>query len=245
MKNDKLLIANWKAVVTKPSEAKKLLTSYKKMQPSTKKRVIVATPFPFLGLVTEAKLITSAQTVSPEHSGATTGRVPAELLKEIKVSYAIVGHSEERAAGASNGYVNQQIQRLLECGITPIVCVGESQAGSAGFDELQAMVVETFAKLPKAQIEKCILAYEPVWAIGAQAKRPATAHEAHEAILFCKKIITNDLLAGKRVSMRYVYGGSVDPDNAAEFLAVHDIHGLLVGRVSTDAKKFAKLAALI
>lgn len=246
MKKDNIIIANWKTLVPTVAAAKKLLTAYSKLPSRARSRIVICPPFPLLPMVVAAKLRTGSQTVSGAPSGSTTGRVSAELLASLKVKYAIVGHSEERANGTTSKMVQEQILQALEWGITPIVCVGEkNRSGSNPFAELEEMVMQTFSGLNKSHVENCILAYEPLWAIGAGATRPATSHEAQEAILFCKKLLVMKLLPGKNVTIRSVYGGSVDESNAAEFLQTHDIDGLLVGRASTNPAQFAQLVSLL
>lgn len=242
MKSAKLLVCNWKAIVTKTSDAKKIVTYISKLSSGVKKNIVVCPPAPFIGLVTLGKLSAGSQTVSNEHAGSTTGKIAAELLNDLKVNYCIVGHSEERARGVLNKTVNEQIQRLLEQKITPIVCLGEVERDMQGeyLKDVSVMINETFANLTIKQIETCIIAYEPVWAIGAKAKRPATLHEAEEAILFIKKNLAHKNKE-KVPTVKFLYGGSIDETNASEFYHSPIIDGLLIGRASTSVDAFKSI----
>jgi triosephosphate isomerase len=242
MKNDNIIVANWKSMVHTQRDAKQLCKALDVLPPRIKKRLVICPPAPLIPLVREYKFQTGSQGVSDQLPGSTTGKFPAELLADLKVGYAIVGHSEERASGITSHQVHKQIQRLLNNNIIPIVCIGESQRDSDDpFGELQTMIIETFGGLSADMVQKCIIAYEPIWAIGPKANRPATPHEAHEAILLCKKILMIHVLGSSTIQIKALYGGSVDQTNAREFLDIHDIDGLLIGRASTDSKQLISI----
>ncbi len=247
MKNansEKLIVCNWKTLVTNPKDAKKLLTSCSKLLPKVKKNLIICPPSPFLHLVSESKLTSCSQGISPELSGATTGLVSNEILKESKVSYVLLGHSEERARGLDEKTLQMQIKRALEVKLIPIVCVGEKSRDEEGnyFNEFKQQLADLYYSLPKQQASQIILAYEPIWAIGALAKRAATVEEAEEMIIYAQRFIKTELYPHSS-SVKFLYGGSVNTENAHEFWNSHHIDGLLMGRASTEPKTLKELVS--
>lgn len=244
-KNDKLIICNWKTLVTDPKEAKKILALYSKFSPKIKKNLIVCPPSPFLSLVNDSKLTSGSQSVSPELSGPTTGLVSNNILKEMRVKYILLGHSEERARGLTAEQLQQQIKRALEVGLVPLVCIGENTRDSEGkyFNEFKKQLSEVYKGLSKGQADQIILAYEPLWAIGASAKRSATVEEAEEMIMYGQRYIKTELYPPHFKTPKFIYGGSVNEENAASFWNSHHVDGILMGRASTELKTFKNLVS--
>lgn len=239
----KLLVCNWKTLVTDPKEVKKLLASYLKFAPAIKKNIVVCPPSPFLHLVSDSKLTSGSQSISPELSGATTGLVSNQILKECKVSYVLLGHSEERTRGLTAEQLQQQIKRTLESKFIPLVCIGEKKRDEEGeyFNEFKQQLTDLYKGLTKNQADQIVLAYEPIWAIGAGAKRPATVEEAEEMIIYAQRFIKTNLYPPHFKAAKFLYGGSVNPENAQGFWNSHHINGLLLGRASTEVKTFKQL----
>ena len=186
----------------------------------------------------------SAQDCSTQNEfGAQTGEITASMLKDVGCSHVIIGHSERRQFyGETDGSVNKKTGAAIEAGLTAIVCVGEMLAErEAGKAE---SVVETqlnggLQGLTVGNMERIIIAYEPVWAIGTG--KTATPEQAQEMHGYIRRKLGDT--HGKQVadSVRILYGGSVKPDNITELMSQEDIDGALVGGASLEAESFSKI----
>ena len=184
-----------------------------------------------------------AQNMHEADAGAFTGEVSAPMLSEIDVHGVVLGHSERRQYfGETDRALQRKVPRALEAGLTPILCVGETEdERERGETErrLRHQVQEDLEKVPLERLADVVVAYEPVWAIGTG--RVATADQAQEAVAFVRALVANfDEAAAERV--RILYGGSAKPDNAAELMALPDVDGALVGGASLDPGDFAAIA---
>ncbi len=247
----KLLIANWKMAPDTEAQAQALAKASAKLVRTYKKstHIIVCPPVIYIPLVTKVStvLAVGGQSVSAESTGAHTGEISAAMLKSMHVTYCIVGHSETRAQGESNELVKKKITLLLEKKIQPIVCIGEQSRDVHGWylSTIKDQVESVFFDMPKVAVKRIVLAYEPIWAIGAQATRTATVEECLEMIMYIRKLIS-DLYDEKTArSMAILYGGSVDQTNAASFIREGGVEGLLVGRVSLESKRLEMLVKAI
>jgi len=186
----------------------------------------------------------SAQDCAPEiKQSANTGEVSAEMLKDVGASYVIVGHSERRQFYCeTNKSVNKKAKAALQSDLTAIVCVGEMlperEAGDAE-KVVKSQLTGSLDGLTVSDMERIIIAYEPVWAIGTGVT--ATPEQAQEMHGFIRQTLSgsqSDELAG---NIRILYGGSVKPDNIGELMKKADIDGALVGGASLEAESFAKI----
>lgn len=184
-----------------------------------------------------------AQNVYWEEKGAFTGEISVPMLKEIGCEWCIVGHSERRGYfGETNEDVNKKAKALLASGLRPIICVGESLAVRDAGDTLEfvcAQVRAAFAGIDAGQADKCVVAYEPIWAIGTG--RTATPEQAQEVCAAVRETLAE--LYGDAVAqeMRVLYGGSMNPGNVALLVAQPDIDGGLIGGAALEAKSFVQL----
>ena len=246
-----VLVGNWKMAPEKASDVQKLAKGALSIAKQEKKRlsVIVCPPVAHIPAAVKVSkaLKVGAQTVAGSNEVAQTGLVSAGQLRAIGAAYCIVGHSEARARGEGNDVVAQQILRLLEKKITPIICVGEKSRDHQGWylSEVKDQLESFLSVVPKVAIKQMIIAYEPVWAIGKDATREATPAECEEMVIYIRKIITDVFDSKTGDSVRVLYGGSVHEKNARSFIKEGKAQGLLVGRVSLDTKRFAALAASI
>jgi triosephosphate isomerase (TIM) len=181
-----------------------------------------------------------AQTMHEADQGAFTGEVSAPMLSEIDVHGVVLGHSERRQYyNETDKALQLKVPKALEAGLTPILCVGETEdERERGETErkLRYQVQEGLEKVPVERLAEVVVAYEPVWAIGTGLT--ATPEQAQDAIGFVRALIAGfDKEAAQQV--RILYGGSVKTDNAAELLALPDIDGALVGGASLDPAGFA------
>ncbi len=210
--------------------------------------VALCPPFLALAAVVEAVAGSGvkvyAQNMHQASAGAFTGEVAAPMLREAGVDGVILGHSERRAHFCeSDRELSHKVPAALAAGLSPILCVGETEEEREQGDterRLRHQVQEDLQRLETDQLSQVVIAYEPVWAIGTG--RVATAEQAQEAIAFIRALV-GDRSAEQAEQTRILYGGSVNVENAAELLARPDIDGALVGGASLDADSFAAIAA--
>ncbi|MBT0571476.1 triose-phosphate isomerase [Curvibacter sp. CHRR-16] len=185
-----------------------------------------------------------AQDVSAQEAGAFTGEVSAAMLADLAVRYAIVGHSERRKYhGETDALVALKAQRVLACGVTPIVCVGETleerEAGHA-FEVVKRQLAAVIHH-NKHCVSEVVVAYEPVWAIGTG--KTATPEQAQEIHAVLRAQLQAATAHADRV--RILYGGSVNAANAAALFALPDVDGALVGGASLKAAEFLSIVAAV
>lgn len=187
-----------------------------------------------------------AQNVHQENDGAFTGQVSIKelLSEEIKVKYVMVGHSELRIQqGETNEMINAKIKTCLKHGVIPIACVGETrEQRDLGRSEevIERHIREMFKDISRDAFEDVVIAYEPVWAITGMNKdaKPATADEANDVHGFIRDMLSSMYGNDVAEKIRVVYGGSVSPTNAGDFLKKPSIDGLLVGSASRNIDSF-------
>ena len=190
------------------------------------------------------KIVLGAQNCHWEEKGAFTGEVAAPFLAKLNVAYVIVGHSERREYfGETDEMVNKKVKAVLGNGMTPIMCCGETleerEAGRTN-DVVATQVRGSLAGLSPADLEKTVVAYEPVWAIGTgKVATPQQAQDVHALIRGLLGGLASPAVADK---VRIQYGGSVKPDNAADLAVQPDIDGALVGGASLKADDFLGIA---
>ncbi len=248
-KNKKIIIANWKMNPGTITIAEKLFKGIKKGSMKGVDTVVCA-PFPYLTIIKKNKpsafCALGVQNIHHEKEGAHTGEVSLSMLASFPVKYAIVGHSERRAQGETNQIIAQKIGLLIKAKITPVLCVGEKERDHSGFylHTIKEQLIECLSLIPKASYKNIVIAYEPLWAIGKDAARPATPEESNEMVIFIRKCVSD--IAGSTVAhqMRVIYGGSVSSKDASVFLREGGVDGFLVGRASLDIKEFTKIIAL-
>ena len=185
-----------------------------------------------------------AQNMHDQSSGAFTGEVAPPMLLDLGCRYVILGHSERRTLfGETDAVVNAKTRAALVAGLTPIVCVGETleeREGGRTAAVVTTQVQGSLAGLTPADLEKIVVAYEPVWAIGTgRVATPQQAQEVHALIRGLLGGLASPAVAAK---VRIQYGGSVKPDNAADLAVQPDIDGALVGGASLKADDFLGIA---
>ncbi len=242
-----IIAGNWKLNTT-VGEAVTLTTALKALVAQERGvEIVVAPPFTALAAVSAtiagSNVCLAAQNVYWEESGAFTGEVSSTMLKDLGCEYVIVGHSERRQYfGETNESVNRKAKAALTLGLKPIICVGElleEREADRTEGVIAAQVAGGIADLSTTDLLSCVIAYEPVWAIGTgRTATPAQAQEVHSIIRSLVALAASDDIADQ---IRIQYGGSVKPDNAAELLAKQDVDGALVGGASLDAASFAAI----
>ncbi|MGH7197652.1 MAG: triose-phosphate isomerase [Candidatus Omnitrophota bacterium] len=184
-----------------------------------------------------------AQDLYWEEKGAFTGEVSASLIKDAGAAFVVIGHSERRQFfHETDETVNRKTKAALKAGLTPIVCVGETLKEREANKTIQVLGTQfkgSFSSFSAEEMEKIVIAYEPVWAIGTG--KVATPQQAEEAHAYLRKEIV--CAFGEEVArdLRILYGGSVKPDNIASLMTEPDIDGALVGGASLEADSFADI----
>ncbi len=238
-----VVIGNWKMNTT-IDEAINLIIDLK--EGLNDLSTIICVPYTHIGVVQEIvddRIAVGAQNLCQFENGAYTGEISSSMLLSLGVEYVLIGHSERRTYfGEDDAQVNTKVKKALENDIMPIICCGESLAERE--DNTYLPFVENQIKLAlsgldSAMLSDCIIAYEPIWAIGTG--ETATAEQAQEVHQFIRKVVSSlyDLETANHVSI--VYGGSVKASNASELFAGEDIDGALVGGASLKAQEFLKI----
>lgn len=249
----KLIIANWKM---NPVDGKTALTWFKKAQSvahTYKKNVetVICPPSVYLqslqSVVSDRSCVLGAQDCFYESAGSYTGQISPEMIFNARARYVIVGHSERRELGETNELVNKKIKKIAQYPLSVILCVGEKKRTDNGmhFKEIKKQLSECLQNIPKTVYERIVIAYEPIWAIGTDAKRPATAQECFEMVTVIRRSIaeiTGDHRIAQNISV--LYGGSSNSENTQEFLTIGGADGLLVGRASLDPVEFKKIICI-
>ncbi|TDL99149.1 MAG: triose-phosphate isomerase [Flavobacteriaceae bacterium] len=244
----KIVAGNWKMNLN-ASTSEELLEgiSIQIAQNKPNCQIIVAPAFPLLQLALEKLKQTDiqvyAQDMSEHISGAYTGEVSAQMLTSLGVKGVILGHSEQRQYhGQDDEKIGKKIKLALENNLTPIYCIGETleqRENGKHFTTIETQISNALFSLSKEAIQKVILAYEPVWAIGTgKTASPQQAEEIHGFIRE-KLAQTFSLEVASEISI--LYGGSVNPSNAKEIFAQPNIDGGLIGGASLKAEDFSTL----
>lgn len=245
----KLIVGNWKMYPKTFVEAKLISALHKKVAGKMKRaKVIICPPtlfvYPLVQTISKAKNITvGAQNAYSEDEGARTGETSPAALASIGVTHVILGHSERRAMGETDNMVALKAAQAIHNNLTVILCVGEHSRDDAGayFNEVREQLRRSLLGFPKNEFKRLVIAYEPIWAIGASAVRSATPNDFHEMSILIKRHLVEQFgkIAGFKVPI--LYGGSVDERNAEGFMLQGGADGLLVGRVSLDPEKFGEI----
>ena len=241
-----VIAGNWKMNKT-PAEATALISELKPLVADAKCDVVVGVPFVDLPAALEAtrgsNIGVAAQNCYWEKSGAFTGEVSADMLREMGVGYVILGHSERRTYfGDTDATVQKRVRGALDAGLTVILCVGEyleqREQGITG--EIVAMQTKiALGGVSADELKRVIIAYEPVWAIGTG--RTATDDQANEVCALIRATVAGlyDDAAAKALTIQY--GGSMKPSNAEGLLAKPDVDGGLIGGAALKAEDFSAI----
>jgi triosephosphate isomerase (TIM) len=241
------LAANWKMNKT-IEEAESFLGAFLPKLPSDGPEVVICPSYLALKaaveLCAQSRVRVAAQNMHEEESGAFTGEVSAPMLREVGVDGVIVGHSERRQYfNETDEALARKVPAALAAGLEPILCVGETEQQRDADDThavLSQQLQVDLAGVESAELDRVVIAYEPVWAIGTGLT--ATPELAQDAVQFIRDLVrARDEDAAERI--RILYGGSVSSDNATELMAQPDIDGALVGGASLDVDDFATIVA--
>ena len=242
-----VIAGNWKMNMT-ATETKKFAEELKRVMPRAKWcDTVICVPacnIPTAAKVfKELRISVGAENLYYEEKGAYTGEISAAMLRDLGVKYVIIGHSERRQYfGETDTAVNRKVHAALDAGLSPIICVGESESQremGVTQDWIALQVKTALYGVPAERLRRCVIAYEPIWAIGTG--KTATAQQAGEVCTHIRATIRG--LYGARVarSVTIQYGGSMNPKNAAELLAQPDVDGGLIGGAALKPEQFVEI----
>jgi triosephosphate isomerase len=241
-----LIAGNWKMYKTVEQAEDYIQALLPQVSSADGVDVAICVPFTAIGAMVDSvrgsRVDVYAQNMHQEPEGAFTGEISAEMLSEVGTQGVVLGHSERRQYfGETDRALTAKVPAALAAGLTPILCVGETEAERDADEtdrKLRQQVKEDLAGVVDGQLGEVVIAYEPIWAIGTG--RTATPDQVQEAIGFIRALVGDrDASAAERV--RVLYGGSVKPENASELLALDDVDGALVGGASLEADSFAEI----
>ncbi|MEE6453148.1 triose-phosphate isomerase [Gottfriedia acidiceleris] len=242
-----IIAGNWKMnktlneAMTFVEEVKNSIPSSDKVDSAVCAPALFIAPMLYGVKGTELKI--GSQNVSDKDSGAYTGEISPVALKDLGVTYAIIGHSERREYyGETDEFINSKTKKAFEHGLTPILCCGETLEEREGgkFEEvIRTQLTADLAGLTDEQVKNLVIAYEPIWAIGTG--KSATEKDAQDSCKFVRDVVASLYDGTVAESVRVQYGGSVKPENIKEYMAQPDIDGALVGGASLEPASFLAL----
>jgi len=242
----KIVAGNWKMNLDL-NEGTELISNLLDKNINTNVTSIIAPPFTHLNtfktMLSHTNIALAAQNCHQQDEGAFTGEVSVKMLKNVGVEYIILGHSERREYFQEDSLaISFKVNNVLKHGLKPIYCCGETLAQrqeGEHFETIRLQIEQGLFQLNEIELLNCIIAYEPVWAIGTgETASPDQAQEMHA---FIRNTVAQQYGEITSNSISIVYGGSVKPSNANELFACSDIDGGLIGGASLDADSFIAL----
>lgn len=240
-----IVAGNWKMNASKDM-AGTLISGILSGISEAKAKIIACVPFPYLSQAEEltkgSQISIGAQNLNVNSSGAFTGEVSAEMIKDFGAGYVIIGHSERRSLyNETNDIVAEKVEAALNSDLTPIFCVGETLSDrETGNTEavVEKQVMAVLDRTGAEVLKKIIIAYEPVWAIGTGVT--ATPEQAQETHRYIRSILSRYDESAAQITP-ILYGGSMNPGNAKELINCADIDGGLIGGASLEAESFLNI----
>lgn len=249
-----LIVANWKCNPDSLKQAKKIIDIVKKGTKNIKgAEVMISPPFVYLPEIIKrvkgsnsskkARIKVGGENCFWEKGGSYTGEISARMLKDLGCDYVIIGHSERRGYfKETNRIVNKKITLALESKLKVILCIGETEEEKKSGDfskVIEYQLKRGLKKIPRTKLDQILIAYEPIWAIGSgKSCKPI---QVQIASLLVRKILTKIYSRDKAEKVPVLYGGSVNQDNALDYLKEGTIRGLLIGGASLRPKEFVKI----
>jgi len=243
-----LIAGNWK-MNNVSSQAKELVSGLKELvgEEFSNGCVVVCPPFTVLRdvyeVIKDSAIKLGGQNMYWEEKGAFTGEISPEMLKDTGCSFVIIGHSERRKYfSETNETVNKRVKSALKHSLTPIICVGETleeRESDKTLDVIKSHVTGALEGLSKEDVQKIVIAYEPVWAIGTG--RTASPEQAEEIHKYIRGLVLSLYSESEAENLLILYGGSVKPSNVEELIKQEDIDGALVGGAALKADSFSEI----
>ena len=246
-----IIAGNWKMNMA-PSEVKGFVEELRPLIPKTKTcEVVLCAPATHISnlrrAMKDSRISVGAEDVSLHDKGAYTGEISADMLDDLGTQYVIVGHSERRQYHNETDFmVGEKAKIVLEHGMTPIICVGESleqRERELTMEYIRYQVLAAISFIPENKLRQCVIAYEPIWAIGTG--KTATSEQAQEVCECIRRVIRERRGARVARSVSILYGGSMNAKNAEELLSMPDIDGGLIGGASLKPADFSKIIAAV
>ena len=242
-----LIAGNWKMNVTSSDSVDLISEINALVGQQTQVQVCICPSFTSLekasSLVEQSEVLLGAQNMSAEPSGAFTGEISAEMLRDLYVNFVILGHSERRQYyGERNDSINFKVLAAVKNNIKPIYCIGETleeRESNKTLDVVKRQIQEGLANYPLSEVDNLVLAYEPVWAIGTG--KTATVEMAQEVHSYVRELLVDLFGDTGGSSIRILYGGSMKPENASGLLSQPDVDGGLIGGASLNARSFCAI----
>jgi len=243
-----LIAGNWK-MQNNCAQSVELVSQLIKSVPDSAVDIVVAPPYTALSSVAavlkDSPIALAAQNIFWEESGAFTGEIAPDMLKDVGCTHVIIGHSERRQFfNETNETVNKRLKAALKASLVPIVCIGETlteREGEKTLAVIEEQITGGLQNVSPDEMAPVIIAYEPVWAIGTG--KTATPEQAQEVHHFIRELVARIFSGPIAEEMRILYGGSVKPDNVDSLMAQTDIDGALVGGASLKADSFTRIIA--
>lgn len=242
-----LIAANWKMHKT-IAEALTIVASIKAgVHKATECEIVICPPYTALAAIGKALRDSSidlgAQDMHPEPEGAFTGEISPLMLKEVGCRYVILGHSERRMHfHETDAFVNQKVKSALKFNLVPIVCMGETleeREARRAFEVVKSQFDNSLKDIHQDDIQRTVIAYEPVWAIGTG--RTATPEQAEQMHSYIRRLLNEKYAEGGTSRVLILYGGSVRPENMAALMQKPNVDGALVGGASLKAESFTQI----
>lgn len=240
-----LVVGNWKAYVSSLKEAKQIIKDIEKKLPrDLRVDVVICPPHTFLQPLAsgyKGKRIKFGAQDGFFEGGAHTGEISVQMLKDSGAKYVIVGHAERRARGENDEEVAKKVGAVLDAKLTPVICFGERERDKDAhyLASLEMSILGSLALVDINSLKKVVLAYEPVWAIGAPL--PPSARTIRESMIFIRKTLAQKYHRADALKVRVIYGGAVNAESVDELVTESDSNGFLPGRASVDADAFATI----
>lgn len=245
-KKEYIIAANWKMNMSE-KETRRFLEEIKEVPLADNIKVMIFPPYPYLHLFKEQlryeKITYGGQDVAKEEKGAYTGEVSATMLSDMGCTLTLVGHSERRSYyGDSSEIVSQKAKAALEHQITPVICIGETleERQQDHYKEVLKSQLDAVYHELGSMVEKCVIAYEPVWAIGTGVI--PTMDQIHETHKYIYQVLNSYGMADQDIKV--LYGGSVNAKNVQEIASVKYVNGFLIGGASLKVESFKSIIGL-
>jgi triosephosphate isomerase len=242
-----MLACNWKMYKTN-EEARAFIQELKRQFRSNNLELVICSPFTALSTFTDqwdedSSVRIGAQNMHFEDQGAYTGEISPVMLKALGVTYVILGHSERRTYfHEDDEWIRKKVEAAYRHRLIPILCVGETlDERESGHTQqvVKRQTEEAIRNLSTEQVKQLVIAYEPVWAIGTG--RTASPENANEVIAYIRRVVADQFDSNVANEVRILYGGSVKPENIAQFMKESDIDGALVGGASLEVQSLVKM----
>jgi triosephosphate isomerase len=247
-KMKKLVVGNWKMNPVTVEEAKKIAGDVKRnIKKIRKTQVVLCPPYVYLSPLSgtpSTTLFLGSQDAFYEPIGSFTGEVSFSQLHQFKTSFVILGHSERRIRGETDELINKKVRSVVGEGMTAILCIGEKNRDHNGeyLSYIKQQIILGLKDISKKTLDHVVIAYEPVWAIGA--KEAMNARDVHEMAIFIKKVL-RDLFGTLGDGIRILYGGAVNELNCSDIIKGDFVNGFLIGRESLKAKNFVEIIKIV